>query len=364
MYFKEQDIYSVAPQFLLFKASNKKADAPSSRVGEFLCTLISDNDYDYSINIKLNFLEQNMLDIFEKNIVEESIHPKAVTYLPFMSSCFKKDIAFLIDKPKYLLTELVEVLSLYSFLYLSQMALNIAEWNQGEPESKPMYFILDTEKASSERWEVHNYGPKSIFGSANIDGAAHKLFPILSMLENLHEKGSIRTPLWNIARSLNNLDDDSFECELLKKFTIAFVEQRQLSLSFQDSSSSILWLSNLFHAACDQFDKKKYLSSERPNVNSKYVKQMKEKIGNRFIQNRKRGGNIFVINQDRLILLTNLTIGTEKQLRFNELLEGFRERGVYFDKQSERRLIDFYERIGNVERKSDSGDAVYVRKTI
>ncbi|MFA0643989.1 DNA phosphorothioation-dependent restriction protein DptG, partial [Vibrio cyclitrophicus] len=32
--------------------------------------------------------------------------------------------------------------------------------------------------------------------------------------------------------------------------------------------------------------------------------------------------------------------------------------------QTEQELIKFYERIGNVERMSDSGDAVYVRKTI
>ncbi|MFT5298212.1 MAG: DNA phosphorothioation-dependent restriction protein DptG, partial [Colwellia sp.] len=50
--------------------------------------------------------------------------------------------------------------------------------------------------------------------------------------------------------------------------------------------------------------------------------------------------------------------------RFNELIKAFESRGVYFDKQSQQALIEFYERIGNVERMSDSGDAVYVNKTI
>ena len=47
-----------------------------------------------------------------------------------------------------------------------------------------------------------------------------------------------------------------------------------------------------------------------------------------------------------------------------ELLEEFKSRGVYFDKKTQQSLIGFYERVGNVERMSDSGDAVYVRKTI
>ena len=64
------------------------------------------------------------------------------------------------------------------------------------------------------------------------------------------------------------------------------------------------------------------------------------------------------------MLLTNLAIGELDRLRFNELIKAFESVGVYFDKQSQQALIEFYERIGNVERMSDSGDAVYVNKTI
>jgi DNA phosphorothioation-dependent restriction protein DptG len=71
-----------------------------------------------------------------------------------------------------------------------------------------------------------------------------------------------------------------------------------------------------------------------------------------------------VFNQDYLVLLTNLAIGELDRLRFNELIKAFESRGVFFDKQSQQVLIEFYERIGNVERMSDSGDAVYVNKTI
>ena len=79
---------------------------------------------------------------------------------------------------------------------------------------------------------------------------------------------------------------------------------------------------------------------------------------------RGRAGKVLVMNQDYLLLLTNLAIGLNQQLRFQELLQAFRARGVYFDKQSEQRLIDFYEHVGNVDRMSDSGDAVYVTGTI
>ena len=83
-----------------------------------------------------------------------------------------------------------------------------------------------------------------------------------------------------------------------------------------------------------------------------------------FIQSRGRSGRVLVLNQDYIILLTNLVVGEKDKLRFHELITAFEQRGIFVDKQTEQELIKFYERIGNVERMSDSGDAVYVRKTI
>ena len=64
------------------------------------------------------------------------------------------------------------------------------------------------------------------------------------------------------------------------------------------------------------------------------------------------------------MLLTNLAIGEKERLRFHELIKAFELRGVFFDKQSQQNLVDLYERMGNVEKMSDSGDAVYVKKTV
>ncbi len=83
-----------------------------------------------------------------------------------------------------------------------------------------------------------------------------------------------------------------------------------------------------------------------------------------FIQGRGRSGKVLVFNQDYLLLLTNIVIGKRDRLRLHELVMEFQSRGVFFDKQTQKVLVNFYERIGNVERMSDSGDAVYVRKTV
>ena len=85
-----------------------------------------------------------------------------------------------------------------------------------------------------------------------------------------------------------------------------------------------------------------------------------------FRSTRTRGsaGKVFVIDQEYLLLLTNLAIGERGKLRLHELMIEFQKRGVFFDRESQRALVEFYERLGNVERLSDSGDAVYVKTTI
>ena len=77
-----------------------------------------------------------------------------------------------------------------------------------------------------------------------------------------------------------------------------------------------------------------------------------------------RNSLLEVFNQDYILLLTNIVIGKRDRLRLHELLKEFEARGIFFDKQTQKVLVEFYERIGNVERMSDSGDAVYVNKTI
>jgi DNA phosphorothioation-dependent restriction protein DptG len=102
----------------------------------------------------------------------------------------------------------------------------------------------------------------------------------------------------------------------------------------------------------------------RFRVQTQYMDVFDKGVAKSFIQARGRAGKVLVVNQDFVLLLTNLSIGYRKSLRFQELLAEFRSRGFWFDKSSQQALISFYERVGNVDRMSDSGDAVYVRNTI
>ncbi|MBB1382841.1 DNA phosphorothioation-dependent restriction protein DptG, partial [Shewanella sp. SR41-2] len=134
----------------------------------------------------------------------------------------------------------------------------------------------------------------------------------------------------------------------------------KLTSDLQPANNNIEAISTLAKLFTEQFKK----GSTRETAFTNFVKATRETLIRPFEQGRKRAGSYLVLNQDYLLLLTNITIGNREKIRLHELLKEFQSRGVFFDKSSEVCLIELFERMGNVERMSDSGDAVYVRKTI
>ncbi|UTT85443.1 DNA phosphorothioation-dependent restriction protein DptG [Vibrio pelagius] len=357
MYFENKDIFTVSPELLLFRAQKGEFAASDSRVASMYTNLLQNMRVE-EFDAKLNFIEREMLSTLRgKMKSDSSLKASEKPYLPYLSKAFRDDLKFLSSRPKYLLNEIGSLLSFYGFTYTAQLSLALNDWRSGqEPVAKPLYFIMDHERASSERTHIKNHGYKLFNESAS------RLYPMLTMLELLQpsvgDKSAIKVPLWEISKGIQESKSIHLT-EQLEHFARAFKSHRNLDTSLNESDCALDWLANIMKLAVAQFS-----VGERFNINKKYVSEIETHLASPFIQNRRRAGLVLVLNQDYIILLTNLAVGEKDKLRFHELISEFKQRGIFVDKQTEQELIKFYERIGNVERMSDSGDAVYVRKTI
>ena len=357
MYFENKEIFSVSPELLLFLSQKEQLSAADSRIASMYTNLLQNMRIE-EFDAKLNFIEQEMLSTLRSKMTDEqSKDVGEKPYLPYLSAAFRNDLKFLSSRPKYLLNEIGSLLSFYGFAYTAQLSLALNDWRSGEePGAKPLYFIMDHERASSERTHIKNHGYKLFNESAS------RLYPMLTMLELLQpsvgEKNAIKVPLWEISKGIQESKSTHLK-EQLEHFARAFKSHRNLDTSLNESDCALDWLANIMKLAVAQFS-----VGERFNINKKYTSEIETHLASPFIQNRRRAGLVLVLNQDYIILLTNLAVGEKDKLRFHELISAFKQRGIFVDKQTEQELIKFYERIGNVERMSDSGDAVYVRKTI
>ncbi|EGR1107451.1 DNA phosphorothioation-dependent restriction protein DptG [Vibrio fluvialis] len=359
MYFTNQDIFSVSPEFLLFKSQKSECKAGDLRVASLFINLLNGRQIE-QFDANLNFIEQELLETLRsktKPDTDKSLCASEAPYLPYMAEAFKRDLEFLTTHPKYLLDEFEQFLAFYGFAYTAQLSLSLSDWKNGQaPTAKPLYFIMDHERASNERIHVKKHGYK-LFSESSF-----KLFPILSMLENLQPSpDKMKKPLWQLARDIENSKRSDL-AEQIKNYALMFRANRKLDTEIPgDAVTAIDWLEYALKLAEEQFRDPK---TDRPGTIKKYIKAVEDYMATDFVQARGRSGRVLVLTQDHVILLTNLVVGKEEKLRFHELTLGFQERGIFVDKQTEQELIKFYERIGNVERMSDSGDAVYVRKTI
>jgi DNA phosphorothioation-dependent restriction protein DptG len=355
IYFSKRSIKNIAPEMQIFSGSwaDDANPAPANRIVNVLMTLLGDLDLKPAGDVKLNFIEKEIRTAFQAEFKPEKSEHKAALatpYLPPLAEVFKADLYYLLSKQHYFLAHLTHFLRFYAFIYTTQMALWINSWKDGQPPRlKDCYFILDTEKASKERSMLRDRGWKQV------EKGIQCLFPVLALNEALQEKGQRLIPLWALYPQMAK--------EVLTKlmdYAVAFAADRDLNFDPTNITTLDETLTALLDLSKRQFDK----GETRSAAGNKYINFATSALCGNFTRTRGSAGKVFVIDQEYLLLLTNLAIGERGKLRLHELIIEFQKRGVFFDRESQAALVEFYERLGNVERLSDSGDAVYVKATI
>ena len=355
IYFSKRGIKNIAPEMQIFSGSwaEDANPAPANRIVNVLMTLLGTLHLKPPVDAKLNFIEKEIRTAFQAEFKPEKSTVKGSTsipYLPPLAEVLSTDLHYLLSKQHYFLAHLTHLLRFYVFIYTCQMALSINGWKDGEPQKlKDCYFILDNEKASKERSMLRERGWKQV------EKGIESLFPVLAMNESLQNKEKGIVPLW--ALYLNLTDD---VVSRLIEYAVDFAKNRNLNFDPANITSLDEALLSLLDLSKRQF----YKGETRSAAGNKFIDFTKSALCSNFTRTRGSAGKVFVIDQEYLLLLTNLAIGEQGKLRLHELIIEFQKRGVFFDRESQTALVEFYERLGNVERLSDSGDAVYVKATI
>ncbi len=370
----EGGLNKLSPLFLILNTAKgeEKISKSSEQLADLLCASIGENRCSIT-EPTFNFIEAVVVEKYKGQLENTTGTGRALLpYLPFLADFFHKDLAFLCSKPQFLLDKIEDFLGLYNFLYCSQLGANIRNWKEGAPRSVEHYFIIDTEKCSAERSASRSYKDLRL--------SVENIFPMLTLVHELNNKLGTSypsMPLWQVAEVLHSLpaEQQSMLSDALSDYAERFrstndvVEYGRGLMNRERSAYSegvIGDLDRLVQYSMDQFDQSRELkaSSKHEMKSVKYLKPFEQEVAKHFVQARGRLGKVLVINQDYLLMLTNIVIGDKGEMRLQEILNEFEQRGVYLDKQSQLGLIAFYERIGNIKRMSDSGDAVYVKSTV
>lgn len=275
--------------------------------------------------------------------------------LPEVQSFFSKDFLFLCTNENLFINNIDKLLSYYLFFYINQVILHLREGFDGRETTIPVYYFLDWEKISRSRisyeqgWKMIQKKSDSIFAYTN-------LLQILNCTCDGAGVGSF----CDINERMELISSE--ELELFENDIQNINQQVMNVLNLEQHKSTHKkifgrydYLDTLLQSLIESKDTGRKAAFER------YEKRVKDIANVGLLKPRGQLGSTLNLKHDWIIFLTRICIGHKEKIRLNELWAELEKRGVNFDKFSREKIVEYFEKINILEKKSDSGDAQYVR---
>lgn len=314
-----------------------------------------------NLNKNSNVLEKSMFSYLKTQNLKEKEENRFYRVIDLFKDVYEKDFAYMLSSLNGSGEQLVTLLEFYYFVYTVQACLQLEEAvNGNRTKCIPLYFALDWEKSNQSRL-------------CYIDGWNKKIEPVIKKMYahtvalaiiNLKEDS---TPIGYrdlLKMAKKSTEDDAKVASELRKLTYAYrelfdcEEMTTIKRDTDAENDTAQELKFLVDSIVCQF-----LHSGREAAYKKYPKPFLE-FADKFLKNRGRSGRILNITEDMLIFLTKIVIKDEEKMRLNDVFKEFEQRGVFFDNLSKEQVMKYYEKLNLIEKKSDSGDAQYVKRIL
>lgn len=294
---------------------------------------------------------------------------------PEIKKQFKEDFVFLTNNNSFLLKHVEDLFKYYYFHYLSQLVLRFNNFRTGTTSIKPIYYSMDWETLSQTRLDNHIIGWKKL-NRDSVSIFAH--INTLELLNYIYVNGLPIGDYQNILSVYTGLNSDEKEKfqECVNELIVFYTEmitvfdtgknwedcERLIELDlvnkiFEDEILKDIY--SLWFKIKYQFE-----NSSRKDPYKAYSKWYTQFGTVNYTKFRGRLGNTTVLSQELLLFLTRVCIGSEDKIRLKTLWDKLKDRGIVFDETTKLEITKLFEKINLIEKKSDSGDAQYVKSTI
>ena len=338
------------------------ADSSEERIANFLYTILFSGDLNTLISEKYNKKVDNII----YKIVLQALpqlkdksynHKGYFCYLPIIRDLFLEDFKFLLSNEELYKASLRRLLEYYYFFYISQLSIKLEQLEKADlTKIEPIYFMLDWEKTSKNRRGYE-------YGLEKVKPFLESLFSHAVVLEMLnHCEGEAQLGYHGIAEKLVNENDNNI-LELIHVYLDQlhlqdkkdYKDKIKISLEKVDNEGFKV-VRTLLKVVKYQFE-----NSSRSRASKAYENWFLKFTAKSFAKRRGRLSYCLNLTEDDVILMTKLCIKDKGKVKLKSLFEEFEKRGIYLDKYSKEKVIQLYEKLNILEKKSDSGDAQYVK---
>ncbi len=346
------------------------SDANEERMAEYLVSVLSVNGNLREIVEKAmeksaqqtNVLEKAVMEALREGCIESDSKESYFKLHTAAGDLFAGDLCFVLDNISRTKEYLVELLEFYYFFYTSQACLLLDRFEHGSRiEIIPLYFRLDWEKTNKAR-DCYKYGWIALEPSIN------NLFYHAITLDILNQNDSAERYDYIAIKTVETEDNTNLMAAQIQGATDLY----RNAIAAKADAAELEEINGIIklHELGPVFSEVRYLYDSikvhfkhtNRGVPDRYAKRFSEYCNENFLKSRGQCGNMLTITEERLIFLTKLAIKDQDQMSLNSVFEQFEKRGVYFDSPSREEVIKFYLKLNLIDKKSDSGDAQYVKR--
>ena len=275
---------------------------------------------------------------------------------------FEADFEYILGARNRTRDYLIPLLEFYYFSYTAQAALQLSRFLDGDREHCiPLYFCLEWEKTSQNRrcftegWNLLQDAVDRIFAHAIV-------LEILNQTEN----GSEPVDYITLRELVNSAPgEDHRIAEEIRVLTDRYryaisdcAEMQELKRADNPTEETAAEVKFLFDSVKCQFE-----NTPRARPYSSYADKFEE-YSRKYLKRRGRSGMMLNLSEETLIFLTKVCIKDQEKMRLNNVFSEFECRGVFLDNHSKDEVMRYYEKLNLIEKKSDSGDAQYVKRIL
>ena len=307
-----------------------------------------------------NVLERLLFESLEND--NKDVFPNigsVICFLPYIKDVFEQDFSILVSDTTLYQNYIQRFLAYYYMFYVSQLAVKLSKFENGKRnEIEKIYMTLYEEVVTRLR-PGYEYGWKYVKDKISHMFSHSVLIEMLSHnIESLH-----MDYIGFYERFNKSAEDNSISAEVR---TITEKYQKWIPMDYSlckhDDSldgecETATEIKKLFETIDFQF-----INGGRKSHYNGYNKKFIDFVQKNFGKFRGMYGYTLSVRESDVIMFTRIILQeNEGKIRLSKLFDEMERRGLLFDRESKKRVVDLYEKMNLLEKRSDSGDAQYVK---
>lgn len=375
-YFKDmiQSIFFVGNDFVannlgLYPYQTVSNNKSAENLAHFLYSVLGLSEEDHEAvetakgQYRFNVLEDMVIQTMENKKISESEEKEPYFSIKAdIQKKFRDDFRFMLNTGMTSLEDFSNLFSVYYFYYVSQTCISLDRFCDGKrDDTVEFYYALDWEKVSKNRMCCSS-------GWDRLQASINHMFSHAITLEIINQTDS--DTKWDYIAFREYLEqfpgEDHQIAEEIRKAEEVYCSyvgdyKRFDEVEYYEAANTETEkaIRHLFKCVEAQF-----LNTERKRANQFYNEKFSEFCKYRWVKNRKKSGLVLNLTERDIIFLTKISLRNEEKIRLNDLYKEYEFRGIYLDNSSKEYLQEFFTKLNLIDKKSDSGDAQYVKRIL